>query len=177
MSSDQGNKTAISIIVGSVLIALALYFGLSQPESFFPQKNKASVSPYPSPKPTSPPPPATTGQPSPSLSPTPTPTPEITWTKSDLITALSQKTGIPENEIKFSVGKRVKREGKILLNGGVSREGEIGGAAFFAVVDQNGVKVTFTGQGVPQCSEVNPYGYPISWADYCVDEQGNTIPR
>ncbi|MCD6225618.1 hypothetical protein J7J95_00850 [bacterium] len=99
------------------------------------------------------------------------------WRKSDLIAALSEKTGIPEDEIHFSVGEQIKKEDKILLRGGVSREGEMGGAAFFAVVDENGVKVTYAGQGVPLCSEVNPHDYPLSWADYCVDENGNTVPR
>ena len=173
-TQNNGNKTAISILIGAILIAVALYFGLTQkgfPIGSSKTTNQVSLSP------TSLPSPSPTVSAKLSTIPSPAPTAEIIWKKSDLITALSQKTGIPEGKINFSVGEEIKKEGKVLLRGGVSREGEMGGAGFFAVVDVNGVTVTYAGQGVPQCSEVNPYGYPLSWVDYCVDEQGHTVAR
>ena len=171
---SQGNKIILAILLGSGVIAGGIYFGLGNisrhPGGTVPQPT-ASVSPA-----------QVTATPTPTPTPTPTQAPpttpaEITWTKSDLIAALSQKTGIPANEIKFSVGKQIKKPGKVLLNGSVSRQGEMGGAGFFAIVNASGVKVTYAGQGVPQCSEVNPYGYPLSWADYCVNSQGQTVKR
>ena len=175
--NNSGNKIAVSVFLGAALVAAALYFGLTKPKpSFLSNQTMNQISPTVSILPTMTPTsssPAKMAQKPPSSSPAK----EISWKKSDLITALSQKTGISENEIKFSVGQEIKKEGKILLNGSVSREGEMGGAAFFAVVDQGGVKITFTGQGVPNCAEVNPYGYPISWVDYCVDQGGNTVAR
>jgi len=177
------NKTAISIILGSALIAAALYLGLigQQLSSIINQKQSVLPTSFPnqSEKITTVPSPkqSLTITVSPSLTPTNTPVPQISYKKSDIIAALSQKTGIPEDEINFTISQEIKKEGKILLRGGVSREGEMGGAAFFAVVDENGVKVTFAGQGVPECSEVNPYDYPTTWADYCVDEDGNTVAR
>ena len=101
----------------------------------------------------------------------------MTWTKSDILQALAIKTGIPEDKIEFSIGDQIKEGNRVLLRGTVSREGEMGGAGFFAAVDNRGVKVTYTGQGVPKCSEVNPYGYPKSWADYCINAQGQTVRR
>ncbi len=169
---NQANKIVLSILLGAGAIAAGVYFGLNsmgrqkgvslQPTIAVRLTRRAIATPLPTVPPTQ--------------APTATPAP-ITWAKSDLIAALSQKTGIPKNEIKFSVGKQIKRANSVLLNGSVSRQGEMGGAAFFAVVDAGGVKVTFTGQGVPQCSEVNPYGYPLSWVDYCVNSQGQTVKR
>lgn len=161
------------------MIAAALYFGLRKEDKergFLENFSSPTVLPTPLPsfQPTST---QVLATPTPTLTPTLNPTQEISWTKSDLLAALAEKTGIPEEEIEFSVGEELKKEGGVLLRGGVSRRGEMGGAAFFAVVDETGVRVTFAGQGVPQCSEVDPYGYPFSWADYCVDEGGNTVRR
>jgi len=166
---------AVSIFLGSLVIALALYWGLTSRREKAGQEVSLMVTPTPSLSPSSVPSPL----PSSSLSASPVPsiTPEIFWRKSDLIAALSQKTNIPEDEISFSVGEEIKKTDRVLLKGGVSRQGEMGGAAFFALVNAQGVQVTFVGQGVPRCDEVNPYGYPLSWADYCLDENGQTVAR
>jgi hypothetical protein len=59
----------------------------------------------------------------------------------------------------------------------VLRAGEDGGAGFLAAKDTQGVwVVTYVGQGVPDCDEVDPYGYPTSWADACMRD-GVTVPR
>jgi len=172
----KDRAVAISIFLGSVVIALALYWGLTSRGEKANQDMSLMVTATPSPLPSL----ALSLSPlssSPSTSPVPSVTPEIFWRKSDLLAALSQKTNIPENEINFSVGEEIKEASRVLLRGSVSRQGEIGGAGFFALVDAQGVQVTFVGQGVPLCSEVNPYDYPLSWADYCLDENGQTIAR
>ncbi len=104
-------------------------------------------------------------------------TKDITFTKTELIKALSDQTGIDEDKIEFSIGDQVKKDDKILLQGTVKESGYEGGGGFFAVVDENGVKVTYSGQGVPECKDIDPYGYPKSWADYCLDANGNPVER
>jgi len=169
MSARQGLPVAVSVFLGAVVIAIALYFGLSQRHVVAPSQQPL-VSPSSEITPTT--------ETSITQIPTVTQAQEVTWTKTDLIAALSAKTGIPEAEIKFSTGEEVDQGNTKLLRGTVSREGEMGGGGFFAVVSTGGVNVTYTGQGVPLCSEVNPYGYPLSWADYCImDGGGNTVRR
>ncbi len=174
---SSSNKIALSIFLGFLTMAAALYFGLSK----FTLNFQSLPQPQPTPtKETSQPSFFPTSVLSPTLTPTNTPTPtptEITFTKTDLLQALVQKTGIPQDKITFNVSKEIKKDDKILLRGGVSEKGAMGGAMFFAIVDKDGVKVTYAGNGVPLCSEVNPYGYPKSWADYCVDDAGHTIKR
>ena len=175
---NSSTKIAISIFLGFLVVAAAVYLGLSKlslKSKGIIEKQTSQKEEVISPSATSP-----MNSPSPTLTPTNTPTPtpaEITWTKSDILQALVQKTGIPEDKITFSISKEIKEKDKVLLRGGVSEKGAMGGAMFFAVVDKDGVKVTYAGNGVPLCSEVNPYGYPKSWADYCVDENGNTVKR
>lgn len=156
------NKVAISLLFGAVIIAGALYFGLTKQKTPTPQTATESQTSTPI---ATQAPEATTE-----------PSPDITWTKSELVSALSTKSGIPESEIVFSTGETVDYNNTKLIRGTVQRQGEMSGAGFFAVADLNGVTVTYVGQGVPECSEVNPYGYPTSWADYCMSG-GNTIQR
>lgn len=158
------------MLLGAVVIAVAVYFGLTKDTPLIPRTNTENMTEQ-SLQPTD-----SSVLQTPSLSSTVAPPSEITWTKSDIITALSVKTGIPEAQVVFSIGETVDRGATKLIRGTVQRQGETGGAGFFAVADVNGVIVTYSGQGVPECSEVNPYGYPLSWADYCMDG-GNTVSR
>jgi len=164
-------KIAGAIIIGAGLIALAIYFGLTQEPTTIvketPQKLlKETVTPS-----------SSVDEAKQEISPTPSQKPKITWTKSDLTAALSEKTGIPKDEIVFNVSSELDQGDKVLLRGTISRQGEASGAGFFAVVDSHGTQVTYTGQGVPKCSEVDPYGYPTSWADYCLNVENNPIRR
>ncbi|MDH7476075.1 MAG: hypothetical protein QHH09_01220 [Microgenomates group bacterium] len=90
---------------------------------------------------------------------------------------LLSKTIIPENKLEFQIGERVDRENKILIRGTVKNKDEESGAGFFSYCDLQKCEVTFVGQEVPKCSEVNPYGYPLSWADCCVNEEEKLIKR
>ncbi len=173
----ESTKIFLGLIIGSVIIAAGLYFGLKEGLKNIStnkitvsqnQDHNTKVTPLPSNTPTP--------QETPTPSATPTPA-EISWTKSDIIKALSKKTHIPEGEIKFSIGQKVTKKDKVLIKGAVSRKGEMGGAGFFGVINEEGVNITYVGQGVPRCSEVNPYGYPLSWADYCVKDNGQVVRR
>ena len=59
----------------------------------------------------------------------------------------------------------------------VRNKNTISGAMWFAAKINGQWNVTYIGHGVPECDEVNPYNYPTSWADYCMDEHGNTVAR
>ncbi len=177
---NDTTKITIGIIIGASIIAGGLYLGLKEGLSGMATHQKTITSSKQNITSTSSntitSQPTVTTPPSSTLTPTPTPE-EISWTKTDIIKALSKKTNIPEDKIKFSIGEKIEKKDKVLIKGGVSREGEMGGADFMGVIDKDGVKITYVGQGVPSCSEVDPYGYPLSWADYCINESGQTIRR
>jgi len=88
--------------------------------------------------------------------------------------ALLQKSNIPENKLQFSIGENTGQ----IARGTVKNKDDMGGAMWFAAKDsQNQWTITFIGQGVPDCTQVNPYHYPLSWSDYCMDSHGNTVHR
>ena len=90
---------------------------------------------------------------------------------------LLQKTAIPEDKLVFEIAENT---GKIARGAVKNKDSQVGGAGWFAAKNQNTQnkwRVTYVGQGVPECSEVNPYNYPTSWADYCLNTQGKTVKR
>ena len=90
--------------------------------------------------------------------------------------ALLQVSNIPENKLEFEIADN---NGQI-ARGTIKNKDDQGGAGWFAAKNQNTQnkwKVTYIGQGVPKCTEVNPYNYPTSWADYCLNSQGQAIAR
>lgn len=97
-----------------------------------------------------------------------------TPSEQDLIRrALVAKTGIPEGEMVASVAQSTGR----VARGTVSRAGEEDGGLFLAARDTQGVwVVTFVGNGVPDCADVEPYGYPAGWVDACMRD-GVTVWR
>lgn len=168
--------TAVAIVIGAIVIGVALYFGLRDPEP--PTGNVGDVTIV---EPTGEIPPSYRGNGTPEMPPAEPGNgtgmaipPEMPVSAEDMIRdALVAKTGIPEDELDFSVGENTEW----IARGTVRREGEPGGAGFFAAKDMEGVWiVTYVGQGVPECDEVNPYGYPTTWADYCM-EGGVAVPR
>lgn len=90
--------------------------------------------------------------------------------------SLLQVSEIPENKLEFEIADN---NGQI-ARGTVKNKDDQGGAGWFAAKKQNTQnkwKVTYIGQGVPKCTEVNPYNYPTSWADYCLNSQGQAVAR
>lgn len=166
---------ALAIVVGAVIIGGLLYLGLRDPE---PPVGAPGSMTDPAPEipsvyqggaPETPPvePPVGTES---SVSTPPEP---VMLSDEELIgEALVMKTGIPESEITYSVGES---DGAI-ARGTVGRVGEMGGAGFFAAKVSGDWMITYVGQGVPACDEVNPYGYPTTWADYCI-QGGSVVPR
>ncbi len=87
--------------------------------------------------------------------------------------ALLRKTNIPKSDLEFEIADNTGT----IARGTVKNKNEMAGAGWFATKNNNTWTVTYVGQGVPQCSEVNPYNYPISWVDYCINSQGQTVHR
>jgi hypothetical protein len=174
--TTHGNsQIAAAIIVGALIIGSFLYFGLREPEPPARQSEggyqpSAEIPPtYQGDDMSEVPPmePATGGMRA-------TPPEPVTLSDEEMIReALVAKTGIPESELSYSIGESTGW----IARGTVKRAGETGGAGFFAAKDMEMVwVVTYVGQGVPACDEVNPYGYPTSWADYCM-ESGVAVKR
>lgn len=116
--------------------------------------------------------------PTPTLAPSPATPPKPILNQEQIKQSLLVKTGIPQDYLSFSVGKTQEVEGRLLISGGVKdARSEVGGAGFFAVCEIDNCFVVYTGQGVPECSAINPYNFPKSWADYCLDATGKTIKR
>lgn len=183
MSFLQKNKIPIAIIISGLFIAIAIFFGLRGEKDFKVGKN-------------------TNKQPiisqTQSLSPTKilkqkltsttasVPTEKIVLSSTVAVPQLKEeqirqglmvKTIIPADKLQFEIGEQRDRENRILIRGTVKNKDEEHGAGFFAYCDLEKCEVTFVGQEVPKCSEVNPYGYPLDWADYCVDNRGEIVKR
>ncbi|MGB9707552.1 MAG: hypothetical protein ACPL1D_02235, partial [Microgenomates group bacterium] len=161
MSFWQENKVPLAIVFLGVVISVSLYLAL-KPNSlnFFkkeePVENnqKLKISPI-------------SGfqeiNNSPTVVSVPTEKPSLTLNtpilnENQIKQGLLAKTIIPEDKLEFKISERIDRENKILIRGTVKSKDEQSGAGFFAYCDLKKCEVTFVGQGVPKCSEVNPYG-------------------
>jgi hypothetical protein len=176
MSFFQENKISLAIVLAGFLIGLGLYLGLRQnnlkTQTSLKEDNEKMITISSPPTPTSIPTLTKT------LSPTSFPTVGIPQVNEEQIKkGLLAKTNISEDKLIFSIGERFARENKIFIRGTVRNKDEEHGAGFFAYCDLEKCEVTFVGQEVPKCSEVNPYSYPREWADYCIDEKGEIVKR
>lgn len=180
MSFWQENKIPLAIVFSGLIIGLSLYFALkpktdnnslkvSQNQNS--QKTETIITSTP-----------TKEVISPTIASIPTEKPVPTvgipvLNENQIKQSLLSKTIIPEDKLEFKIGERIDRENKILIRGTLRSKDEESGAGFFAYCDLEKCEVTFVGQEVPKCSEVNPYGYPLSWADYCMNEVGEVVKR
>jgi len=180
MSFFQENKIPLAIVLAGFLIGLGLYLGLRQnnltTQKVTLQTSTTTLNSILTP--------TSTKIISPTLTliftPTPTsfPTVGIPQVNEEQIKkGLLAKTNISEDKLIFSIGERFARENKIFIRGTVRNKDEEHGAGFFAYCDLEKCEVTFVGQEIPKCSEVNPYSYPREWADYCIDEKGEIVKR
>lgn len=179
MSFWQENKIPLAIVFSGIVIAVSLYFALKPNNSSFFKKERVennqnseisltAISQVINTSPTS------------ASIPTENPSPTLSipvLNKNQIKQGLLSKTIIPEDKLEFQIGEKIDRENKILIRGTVKSKDEESGAGFFSYCDLQKCEVTFVGQEVPKCSEVNPYGYPLSWADYCVNEGGEVVKR
>ncbi len=88
--------------------------------------------------------------------------------------ALLAKLGWTAAELDFSMGENTDS----LARGGVKKVGEMSGAAWFAGKDSSGKWIiAYIGQGIPYCSEIQAFNFPITWISHCVDASDNTVER
>jgi len=180
MSFFQENKIPLAIVLAGFLIGLGLYLGLRQnnltTQKVTLQTSTTTLNSILTP--------TSTKIISPTLTliftPTITSSPSVGIPHIDeeqIKKGLLAKTNISEDKLIFSIGERFARENKIFIRGTVRNKDEEHGAGFFAYCDLEKCEVTFVGQEIPKCSEVNPYSYPREWADYCIDEKGEIVKR
>ena len=96
-----------------------------------------------------------------------------TLTDEELIRqALLARTGWTDAELDFSMGDNTGT----LARGTLKKVGEMQGAAWFAGKNNAGNWViTYIGQGIPECSEIQGFNFPTEWISHCVDANGNVI--
>ncbi len=88
--------------------------------------------------------------------------------------ALLAKLGWTAAEMDFSMGTNTGT----VATGGVKKVNEMSGAAWFAGKDNSGSWIiAYIGQGIPNCSEIQAFNFPITWISHCMDSSGNTIAR
>lgn len=110
----------------------------------------------------------------PFISPMPIP-PTATPSDEALIKqALLAKLGWNEAEMEFSLSRNTGQ----IAQGSLKKVSEPSGAAWFAGKDANGRWViAHIGQGVPNCSDIQPYNFPADWISHCMDASGKTVER
>ena len=102
----------------------------------------------------------------------------IKYTYDEVKHAVAQKAGIAVSDVEVSVSKdRIEESDMILIRGTVKNKADPGGAGFFAAITKQGIDVFYIGQGVPNCSSLQKYNVPVTWADYCLDTNGKTVKR
>jgi hypothetical protein len=88
--------------------------------------------------------------------------------------AVSKKTGIPENNISFSISKNT---GKYATGNVNSKDSEFGGGYWLAVKVGGEWKIVYDGQAQPNCDQVNPYNFPTDIVPECYDSNLNVQTR
>ncbi len=168
-----------AIIFGSLIIAVAIFAGLvvaNNPSLIKLAPKRTAPTPVVTPPPVVPPtaettttvPPTTKPQVTVAVSPT-----QVPFDKADIKQQLIDQTGISADRIDVSYGEQLAQ----VARGSVKAKDEMGGAGWFAAVDNGKWIVVYVGQGVPECDQVNPYPFPTSWISHCINADGNTVTR
>ena len=88
--------------------------------------------------------------------------------------AVSEKTGIAIDIIVVEISQNTGKYAKGLVNA----KGEtVGGGYWLAVKSDGKWTVVFDGQSTPECSLVDPPGFPASMVPECFDASGNVVAR
>ena len=100
---------------------------------------------------------------------------EKTESDEDLLKkAVSEKTGIAIDIIVVEVSENTGKYAKGL----VSAKGEtVGGGYWLAVKTSGKWTIVYDGQSTPECSQVDPPGFPDSMVPECFDASGNLVTR
>ncbi len=61
--------------------------------------------------------------------------------------------------------------------GGVTEQGEQGGAQWWGVLENGAWKYIYSGQSYPNCSVIAPYQIPKALLDSCMDDATNTLKQ
>ena len=88
--------------------------------------------------------------------------------------AVSEKTGIPIDEMAFEVSENTGKHATGLVN---TKDAMVGGGFWLAVKMDSKWVVVFDGQNTPGCSQVDPTDFPVSMVAECFDSSGNIVVR
>ena len=88
--------------------------------------------------------------------------------------AVSKKTGIAIDIIVVKISENTGKYARGLVNA----KGEtVGGGYWLAVKSDGKWAVVFDGQNTPECSQVDPPGFPVDMVPECFDASGNVVTR
>lgn len=73
---------------------------------------------------------------------------------------VSQRDGIPIGEMIFSIDNTNSKSGSGLASGNIGRTNEAGGGKWFAARINSQWKIVWTGNGLPECSDIAKYNLP-----------------
>ncbi len=87
---------------------------------------------------------------------------------------VSEKTGISMDIIIVDVEKNTGKH----ATGLVTAKGEMMGGGYWLALKTDGKwSVVFDGQSTPECTLVDPSGFPVNMVPECVDVNGNVVTR
>lgn len=88
--------------------------------------------------------------------------------------ALVTKTGTAADVIAVTISSN---DGKY-VKGTVGAKGEETGSGYFLAVKLNSDwLIVYSGQATPECSSINPHGFPLALVPECLDSNGNLVAR
>lgn len=158
------NKVVLSIIVGALIIGGFIYFSqtapllLQQEVGVSPTVEEGVLEPTEAVSPTRLPATVTAT----TVPPSPTPT---VSDEEVIKQGLIEKTGIPDEDLEYSISYN---DGQV-ARGSVRSKNEISGAAWFAGKKNGEWVIAYVGQGVPECSEIEPFNFSIDWISHCME--------
>lgn len=100
--------------------------------------------------------------------------PKIDNDKEAIIKAMASKHDKPISKVNITISQNTGTHAK----GGVTFEGEMGGAMWLATTEQGIWTIVFDGNGVVPCADIAPYNFPVDMMPTCFDESvGDIINR
>ncbi len=179
-AAEKAPSLLLPVIIGSFIVGAFIFAGIivvANPQLL--NFNKTTPTPTVAPIPTDTPMPLPTDTPvpptnTPAPNPSNTPTPATVSYEDEITQQLINKTGIKINDIEVGFGDKLDQ----VSRGTVKDKNDISGAGWFAAKDSNGMwHVVYVGQGIPLCSDINTYPFPVSWISHCDDGTGNVVAR
>ncbi len=148
----NGNKTIIAILLAALMICATIYYVGKKPE-----KVPTIVVPESSQSQTN------------VLTPTPT---EIVDDLSPIAASIGAELKVDPATLEITKGKQI---GSYAIGGVTTKGAEVGGAQWWAVLENGVWKYIFSGQSYPKCSVIAAHQIPKELLDSCWDDATNKL--